>query len=344
MLRNYVQWSDVNWVFSSPEYLQLLQESNSRWQVYNAAENAFINATTDEEKAILKLPRDEAYAAVMAASRMLNHLYFSAYMGDTFDVYDAALKQCAELKDRFVIMESYLDWDQTADHAAIFRDSIGNDHLQYGAAYFPFVETAFNHSYNDASIDTYHYRFYKDRNNTVHIWTSSLANLASSHPDAGDQIYNEIKAAIADKYIILSPVSAIAGVYASTDRTRGIWKAPAGVGLKMVRRAVLDISDTEQELFNIDTKSGKSVNVIRNFTGKGAVVWGARTLAGNDNEWRYIPVRRLFCMVEESVKKATEAFIFEPNDANTWTKVQGMIENYLLTLWRAGILCIHGPR
>jgi phage tail sheath protein FI len=67
-------------------------------------------------------------------------------------------------------------------------------------------------------------------------------------------------------------------------------------------------------------------------------VWGARTLAGNDNEWRYINVRRFFNMAEESIKKATEQFVFDPNDANTWTKVRGMIENFLILQWRQGAL------
>ena len=65
-------------------------------------------------------------------------------------------------------------------------------------------------------------------------------------------------------------------------------------------------------------------------------MWGARTLAGNDNEWRYVTVRRFFIIVEESIKKATDQFTFEPNDANTWVKVQAMIENFLTTQWRAG--------
>jgi phage tail sheath protein FI len=84
--------------------------------------------------------------------------------------------------------------------------------------------------------------------------------------------------------------------------------------------------------------AGLSINVIRSFTGKGTLVWGARTLAGNDNEWRYINVRRFFNMVEESCKKASEAFVFETNDANTWVKVQAMLENFLTTLWRQGAL------
>ena len=95
---------------------------------------------------------------------------------------------------------------------------------------------------------------------------------------------------------------------------------------------------TELDALNVDTVAGKSVNAIRSFTGKGTLIYGARTLAGNDNEWRYISVRRFFNMVEESCKKASEGFVFEPNDANTWVKVQGMIENFLITLWRQGAL------
>jgi phage tail sheath protein FI len=88
---------------------------------------------------------------------------------------------------------------------------------------------------------------------------------------------------------------------------------------------------------NVDS-TGKAINALRSFSGKGFLVWGARTLAGNDNEWRYVSVRRFFNMVEESVKRATEPFVFEPNDANTWVKVKSMIENFLAVQWRTGAL------
>jgi hypothetical protein len=89
---------------------------------------------------------------------------------------------------------------------------------------------------------------------------------------------------------------------------------------------------------NVDPTSGKSINAIRYFTGKGVLIWGSRTLAGNDNEWRYVPVRRFFNFAEESIKKGTEWVVFEPNDANTWARVKAMIENFLLKQWRAGAL------
>lgn len=150
--------------------------------------------------------------------------------------------------------------------------------------------------------------------------------------------FNDIKTQLAKLYIKMPPSSAMAGVYARVDRDRGVWKAPANVGLNYVIKPSVKITNDMQDGLNVDTVAGKSINAIRAFTGKGTLVWGARTLAGNDNEWRYISVRRFFNMVEESVKKATGQFVFEPNDANTWVKVRAMIENFLILQWRAGAL------
>lgn len=150
--------------------------------------------------------------------------------------------------------------------------------------------------------------------------------------------YKELVNKAGDTLNLLPPSGAIAGVYAATDRDRGVWKAPANVSLNAVTAPAVTISHDQQAEFNVDVNAGKSINIIRSFTGKGTLVWGARTLAGNDNEWRYVNVRRFFNFVEESVKKATEQFVFEPNDANTWVRIQAMIENFLTTLWRQGAL------
>lgn len=151
-------------------------------------------------------------------------------------------------------------------------------------------------------------------------------------------LYNRIKSEIAQLPVKLPPSSAMAGIYARVDRNNGVWKAPANVGLNYVIRPSVQVTHEEQADMNVDTVAGKSINAIRSFTGKGILVWGARTLAGNDNEWRYISVRRFFNMVEESVKKATEQFVFEGNDANTWVRLRAMIENFLVLQWRAGAL------
>jgi len=151
-------------------------------------------------------------------------------------------------------------------------------------------------------------------------------------------LYKNIVNGINDKLSVLPPSGAVAGIYAFTDRTRGVWKAPANISISSVNGPSLKIDAKQQEDMNVDVNAGKSINAIRPFSGKGTLIWGARTLAGNDNEWRYISVRRFFNMVEESVKKSTYWAVFEPNDANTWIKLKAMIENYLIQKWRDGAL------
>ena len=153
-----------------------------------------------------------------------------------------------------------------------------------------------------------------------------------------DPVYKGIVNAIKSQGIVLPPSGAIVGLYAMVDNNRGVWKAPANVSIAAVKGPAVNITHEDQGDMNIHADAGKSVNAIRAFTGKGTMVWGARTLAGNDNEWRYVNVRRFFIMVEESVKKSTAQFVFEANDANTWVKVRAMIENFLVLQWRAGAL------
>jgi len=138
--------------------------------------------------------------------------------------------------------------------------------------------------------------------------------------------------------VTLPPSGAVVGQYATVDASRGVWKAPANVSLSAVNSAAVKISHNDQMNLNVDPTSGKSINAIRYFTGKGVLIWGSRTLAGNDNEWRYVPVRRFFNFAEESIKKGSEWVVFEPNDANTWVRVKAMIENFLIKQWRAGAL------
>lgn len=163
--------------------------------------------------------------------------------------------------------------------------------------------------------------------------TKSLENELQNQ----SSVYAGIVTKIKQEAVTLPPSGAIAGVYASVDNSRGVWKAPANVGIVNVVGPSVNVTDEENAGLNVH-ETGKSINVIRAFTGRGTLVWGARTLAGNDNEWRYVSVRRFFNFVEESVKKATGLFVFEPNDANTWVKVQAMIENFLNTQWRQGAL------
>jgi phage tail sheath protein FI len=174
---------------------------------------------------------------------------------------------------------------------------------------------------------------------------SSISEAADTHSKNAQKVLYEKHSIIGNmaesikrEFANVPPSGAVAGIYAYVDENRGVWKSPANVSLSFVSRPTKLITHNEQEDLNVDVNAGKSINAIRSFVGKGTLIWGARTLAGNDNEWRYISVRRFFNMVEESVKKSTGWAVFEPNDANTWTKVKGMIENYLIQKWRDGAL------
>ena len=148
-------------------------------------------------------------------------------------------------------------------------------------------------------------------------------------------LYVEIMNAITAYMNTMSPSAAMAGLYTSVDNSRGVWKAPANMSVNSVVSPTVEIDHEEQEDLNVST-TGKSVNAIRPFTGEGTLVWGARTLDGNSLDWRYINVRRTMIMLEESIKLASKAYVFEPNTANTWVTMRSMIENFLTSIWKQG--------
>ena len=299
---------------------------------YNGAV-AYGDDTTGLRGALLSVAKeDEPTILVLADAAGLGK-------DDFYKWYKDALQQAGTLTDRVVLLDVFNTGEQPFGAvAADFRTAIGTSYLSYGAAYYPWLRTTLT-------------PFVDEEKQAVSGGTipngavlrlpddAKPADLLKSVYHAYPQLYSDIKKAVAkDKnLIVLPPSAAIAGIYAYVDSTRGVWKAPANVSLNYVKAPVVKIDDEDQKDMNV-SDTGKSVNAIRSFSGKGILVWGARTLAGNDNEWRYISVRRFFNMVEESVKKASEPFVFEPNDANTWVKVRGMIENFLTLQWRDGAL------
>ncbi len=242
------------------------------------------------------------------------------------------LGQCGRLRDRFAILDIY-DGEADPLDAAANRGHLGSNDLKYGAAYYPFLKTTVNHYINAA-----------ENNVTVTESPATTTPALSTFKANKTAVYNFVKAALRDYYVVMPPSGAVAGVYAATDGARGVWKSPANVSLAGVIEPVVKLDNLKQENLNVDATTGKSINALRAFASKGTLVWGARTLAGNDNEWRYISVRRFFSMVEESVKKSTYWAVFEPNEANTWGKVRGMVENYLTDKWREGALAGATPR
>ena len=155
-------------------------------------------------------------------------------------------------------------------------------------------------------------------------------------------VLQDIYAAMAAKLSILPPSAAMAGVYTRNDADRGVWNAPANVGLVSVIGPTLQISNTMQDDLNMPI-DGLAINAIRDFVGRGTLVWGARTLDGNSNDWRYIQVRRALIYIEQSVELALNKFVFEPNVAQTWVTVTSMIGSFLRGVWQAGGLMGASP-
>jgi hypothetical protein len=156
-------------------------------------------------------------------------------------------------------------------------------------------------------------------------------------------LFNTLLLEIKSQLNLLPPSAAMAGVYTMVDNSRGVWKAPANVSLNAVVSPAVNITHDEQEDLNV-TPMGKSINAIRTFIGEGTLVWGARTLDGNSLDWRYINVRRTLIMLEESIKLAAKAYVFEDNVATTWVTISSMISNFLTGIWKRGGLAGSTPQ
>jgi phage tail sheath protein FI len=290
---------------------------------------------------------------LMPDSLLLNEEDGSYYAVQTY-----ALQHCAKYMNKvalFDIWGSYAELPPEEDknkYVTRFRENIGLDNLSYGAAYYPWVRTNIipiaNVAYENFDLGTLATAILDEHKPILEklskaetekekrYWDASLKNIS--------QEYKLLRKTIADMLNILPAAPAMAGLYTRTDKARGVWIAPANQNLNSVIGPAIKITHEDQESLNVDAISGKSINAIRAFKGRGsAIVWGARTLAGNSVEWRYINVRRLFILIEQSVKNAAFAVVFRPNVPVTWAIVTGMISNFLTSLRNQGALVGAGP-
>jgi phage tail sheath protein FI len=132
------------------------------------------------------------------------------------------------------------------------------------------------------------------------------------------------------------PSGFVAGLYAKTDASRGVWKAPAGTdaSLSGVAGAAVPLTDKENGVLN-----PQAINCIRDFNVYGTIIWGARTLRGNDSvgsEWKYVPVRRTALFIEESLYRALKWVVFEPNDDPLWAQIRLNVGAFMQNLFRQG--------
>lgn len=235
-----------------------------------------------------------------------------------------------------------------------FRAGTGTMGLDYGAVYYPFVGTTIMQN-NDIDYTNLFGGDIKQLSAIINPATSpdpAVAAIISSiqRPSGApltvtqyhnalmnaSKIYcNIIKHVLAEANI-LPPSGAMAGVITNIDNQEGVWQSPANVSIVGAASLPIRLSESQQESLNVDAVSGKSINAIRLFNGLGILVWGARTLDGNSQDWKYLSVRRTIIFLEQSCKLAAQPYVFQPNDKNTWEAVKAMISSFLTTIWKEG--------
>lgn len=264
-------------------------------------------------------------------------------------IVDKMLNHCNKMQDRFLITDvrkAINESTGTKDNATVtsnFRDKIAAPpaSLKYGAAYFPYLETSIDFETDDANIMVTAHSIKNEAGTDSTTFTAvdtsggSVAISDDSIKKENPMLYNLIWAEVRNKNVILPPSPAMAGIYCAVDNNENVWVAPANVGISRVVKPTIDITHDFNGDLNVDA-SGKSVNAIRTFTGRGTIVWGARTLNAADLNWRFINVRRMVIMIETSIKRIMELYVFSPNTANTWVKVQSMITSFLDSIWKEG--------
>lgn len=277
---------------------------------------------------------------------------------DNGTLMEAMLLQCSEMQTAISIFDIIggrnPDPILYTDDIAEFRNSTGNNGLDYGTAYYPFVGTTITQS---TDID-YTNLFGGDVkqlepllnppsnvNQNVATLLSAIEN-PPSNPLTVSQYNNALLLASATYATIMNhvltdvnilpPSGGMAGVITSIDNNEGVWHAPANTSIVGVASLPIKLSEAQQADLNVDAVAGKSINAIRFFNGLGILVWGARTLDGNSQDWRYLSVRRTIIFLEQSCKLATRAYIFEPNTIHTWQAVKAMIGSFLIDIWKEG--------
>jgi hypothetical protein len=137
--------------------------------------------------------------------------------------------------------------------------------------------------------------------------------------------------------LLLPPSGFVTGIYARSDITRGVYKAPANEVVYGLTKFEANINQGRQEVLNPE-----HINALRFFPGRGNRVWGARTLS-SDPEWLYVNVRRLFIFLEHSIDKATQWAVFEPNGDSLWRNIARTVKDFLEVQWRNGALLGNTP-
>jgi uncharacterized protein len=184
-------------------------------------------------------------------------------------------------------------------------------------------------------------------NGPVGITTGTPTPLSGAHPENAAYYYPWVQAPdplFGNRPALFPPCGFVAGIYASTDASRGVWKAAAGInaGLSGVSGLQYVLTDAENGLIN-----PQAVNCLRQFRVYGNVVWGARTLQGADqfgSQWKYVPIRRLALFLESSLYNGTQWVVFEPNDERLWGQIRLNVGAFMQGLFLQGAFQGTTPR
>ena len=266
-------------------------------------------------------------------------------------------------KSRVAILDVFNgDQERSYDENDIItksREGLGNNFLQWGASYYPYVNTTivqgdeidFSNVSNldvltpllDAEADALYgddAQIIKDEiaklvgeNDAVSLNQTLIAKLP---------LYKAVMGEMKNELNVLPPSGGMAGVISMVDGTVGVFQSPANVSMGSVVSPTVNLTAKDQEDLNLPL-TGKAINAIRSFAGKGVLVWGARTLDGNSQDWRYLSVRRTVTMIEQSLKIASESYVFQPNEVNTWVAIKGTMFNFLRDQWKQGALAGSSP-
>ena len=267
-------------------------------------------------------------------------------------VQQAMLRQCSDLQDRFAVLDTRLN-DPLAQ---VFRHHIGQQTLREGAAYTPWLlldhdtypaYAALRGVLKRRGRSVTWYDLTRDAAVLAHLQALDAAIDSAELDEVANQqswleqhfdAYRSVVSGVLATPLACPPSGAVAGVYAAMDDQRGVWKAPANVVIQGAMAPAVALDAEQASALNMDVSTGKSVNAIRTLSDRGLMIWGARTLAGEDAEWRYVSVRRFVIHLQTSLKKAIDWVVFEPNDAATWARVRELVGNYLLQKWQDGAL------
>lgn len=278
-----------------------------------------------------------------------------------YEVQAAMVYHCGhKMLNRVAILDVYngdrARSNSTGDPVTRFRNYIGYSWLDFAAAYYPWVNASVvsdeDLSWVNIDLNSLNAILKLEKTqmqNERKLKVDEFLATINAKPSRSEykklhleliqlsDVYPAILKNIVFKLNILPPSGAMAGVYTLTDREKGVWKAPANVALNAVITATSNLTHDEQEDLNLPL-TGKPLNAIRCFYGRGVLVWGARTLDGNSIDWKYIHIKRTIIMIEESIRQTVVLFADCFNCAHLWITLKGMINDYLTTLWKKGAL------